>query len=322
MGTTSSRQQTYDQYYHTLQQQPPGLSQDLNVDPYEILGVSKTFTWDELISAYRRMARMVHPDKGTEDEQEVRTKMFKIATECFRDLAHIYKSRQEGRSHSDLKRDANAFYESHPTRHVAVSHESADTFIDKFNRTFQENKLEDDENEIGYGGMMTKSSKVREDISIPVVLDKYTNDAFNSTFDKVTLTDKKEVIVYKEPEALPMGKNMAYTELGGSRPDDFSSSREGTRSALEFTDYMKAHTTTRLVDPRSVKERKMYKNIDAYEADRARTMAQPATQEELAWRASRDRLLSQAETERMNRLKQRDTAASQHHDKMNRLMLR
>jgi predicted protein tyrosine phosphatase len=84
---------------------------------------------------------------------------------------------------------------------------------------------------------------------------------------------------------------------------------------------MKAHTTTRLVDPRSVKQRQEYKNVDAYEADRARVAAQPATREELAWRKKQEDMERQKEEERLRRLRERDRQAAEHHDRMNRLML-
>lgn len=334
MGSSSSRPQTYDQYYQSLQNAP--VVSDENVDPYEVLGVSKNFEWEELTQAYRHMARLVHPDKGLREEAEVRTRMFRIVTECFRKLAHEYKMRQEGRPHYELKKESQAYYaaqtghngfappadrnESKPRSRTKTD----ESFIDRFNRTFEENALEDDENAVGYGGMMAKSSKDREDITVPQVMKKFNADTFNSTFDKLTIPKSKDVIIYHEPEALPMGKKMAYTELGGGRPDDFSSTREGTgvRGQLDFTDYMKAHTQTRLVDPRAVKERKNYKTVDAYAADRSRVTSKPATPQELARRSQQEIEQARAEEMRLARLRERDALAAAHHDKMNRLMLR
>ena len=322
MGGTSSRPQTYKQYYQSLDALPEG---GVGLDPYDVLGVSREFTWEELTSAYRKLARMVHPDKGSPEEKEVRTKMFKIATQCFKELAHEYKMRQDGyRSHNELRQEAQTYYKANPVQEARASRDaddSAESFLDRFNRTFQENKLKDEESELGYGDIMAKSSKERETINIPQTLNKFSKDAFNSTFEKTTLSKHQEVVVYREPEALPMARNIAYTELGGSKPDDYSSSREGTHSRIDYTDYMKAHTTTRLVDPRSVKQRQEYSNVDAYEADRARIAAQPATKEELAWRKKQEDLQRQKEEERMRRLQMRDTQAAEHHERMNRLML-
>jgi curved DNA-binding protein CbpA len=342
MGGTSSRPKTFEQYYQSVNQHggSAALDEDLDVDPYYVLDVSKNFEWDELVAAYRRLARLVHPDKGGPHEKEVRTKMFRMATKCFRDLAQEYKNRSEGRSHHDLKREAQAYYEANPARYTqAQPHPSraggggggrggggADgemSFIDRFNNMFDQNKLDDDESGAGYGQMMAPSSKDREDIAVPQIITKFSKQSFNDTFDKHTLPSKREVVVYKEPEALPMGKKMAYTELGGERPDDFGSTREGTKQGrLDFTDYMRAHTTSRLVDPKSVKERKDYKNVDAYEADRAKAMAKPPTREELALRAQRESEDKRMELMRIERLKQRDALAQEHHDRVSRMMLR
>ena len=325
MGATSSRPKTFEQYYQSVRQLPDE-SVESRVDPYYVLDVPKDYEWDELVSAYRRLARLVHPDKGPVNEKEVRTKMFRMATDCFRELAHEYKARSVDRPHFDLKREAQAYYRANPAAQAASDTAGGGgdnaSFIDKFNRLFDEHRIDDEENSTGYGRMMEASSKVREDIAPPQVIKKYTKETFNDTFDKHTLPTKREVVVYREPEALPMTKKMAYTELGGNRPDDFSSSREGTKQGtLDFTDYMRAHTTSRLVDPRSVKSRADYKSVDAYEADRTKIMAQPPTREELAFRAQRESEDKRMETMRLERLKQRDAHAQEHHDRMNRMLL-
>jgi curved DNA-binding protein CbpA len=332
MGSTSSRPKTFEQYYKTVDEH--GLS-EASVDPYDVLDVSKNFTWEELVTAYRRLARLVHPDKGPPGEKEVRTKMFQAATKCFRDLAQEYKMRGEGRNHSDLKGEAMAYYSRQAEmggarrgggfggagRGGEYAQEDG-SFLDRFNKAFENNRLEDDENDMGYGHQMAPSSKVREDIHVPQTVKQFTKKSFNDAFEKHTIPHRREMVVYKEPEALPLAKKMAYTELGGERPDDFSSTREGTKQGkLDYVDYMRAHTTTRLIDPRSVKERKNYSSVDAYEADRARTMAKPPTKEELEYRKQRENEDKQMEAMRVARLKQRDALAHEHHERMNRMML-
>jgi hypothetical protein len=84
---------------------------------------------------------------------------------------------------------------------------------------------------------------------------------------------------------------------------------------------MKAYTTTRLVDPRSVHERKNFRNVDEYESERTNVMATPETPDERAWRKKKEFEAQKAEEARLYRLKQRDSAAALHHDKVNRLML-
>ena len=80
MGGSSSRPQTYEQYYESLSRAP-----NETIDPYYVLELRKDYEWDELVAAYRRLARIEHPDKGTVQEKQVRERMFQIATQAFRD---------------------------------------------------------------------------------------------------------------------------------------------------------------------------------------------------------------------------------------------
>jgi len=155
--------------YNTLQN-PPSLTVS-DVNPYAILGVSKTFTWNELKNAYRRTAILVHPDKGGSEQ------LFALVTECFRKLSEDYQFRTGGRVHHELKAEAQEYYSREPaygeggsgstregTRGSGDARDPA--FMERFNRVFEENRLAEDENERGYGTQMAASSKVREDINI------------------------------------------------------------------------------------------------------------------------------------------------------------
>jgi curved DNA-binding protein CbpA len=316
MGNQNSRSMTYEQYYAALKQSNPHAAQTLEVgglDAYEVLGVSKNFDWEELKLAYRRIAMLVHPDKGGSE------KIFQMVTECFKRLAYEFKLRQSDRPHHELKADAQQYYQKNPMQTNRATSKD-ENFMDRFNRMFEEHRLEDDEHTTGYGHMMAASSKTRDDINVPKLLNSFAQDTFNKTFEQVVTPESKDVVVYKEPEALPLARKIQYTELGKDKPGDYSSG-EGEKRTLQYTDYMKAHTTSRLVDPRAVQERPQYRNVEQYEAARSRVVAAPASQEELAWRAEKQRLEEQAEQDRLRRLQERDRRIAQHHDNVNRLML-
>jgi len=320
MGNQNSRNQTYEQYYEALKKTNPYEASHLNIsgmklDPYSVLGLKKNFSWDELKDSYKRIARVVHPDRGGSDQ------LFQMVTDCFKQLAHEYKLREVDRPHHELKKDAQRYYDSNPVINKPVARD--ENFLDRFNRTFEENKLEDEDgSSVGYAHMMAPSSKTREDFNIPQVMKKFSQDKFNKVFDKVTLSStSKEVVTYKEPEALPLAKTIQYTEIGAEKPGDFSSGEGKNKNTLQYTDYMVAHTKTRLVDPRTVGERPTYKNVDAYEQARAEAMSKPATQEELQWRAQQEREKELKEQERLRRAAERDRIAASHHDKMMQLML-
>lgn len=342
MGNQNSRSMTYHQYYESLKNTNPNAIRSLNLDgldPYQVLGVRKNFTFDELKESYRNIARMVHPDKGGSDQ------LFQLVTNCFRTLAQEYKLRTSDRPHWELKQDSERFFERQMQnvqqqspfmssqndrrggddvmRNVNGTNAMQDTnnFLDKFNKMFDENKLDDDEKAFGYSHMMAPSSKKREDINVPKILNKFNKETFNKTFDSVTLPTAKDVVVYKEPEALPLARKIQYTELGADKPSDYSSGEGTTRNTLQYTDYMVAHTTSRLVDPRAVKERKNYKNVEQYESDRASSTQAPMTEDERVWMEQKAKQQEMAEQMRLQRLQQRDNMIAIHHEKMNRLML-
>lgn len=315
MGNQTSRTTNYHQYYESLKASYGGHVPHLQidestVDPYQVLGVSKKFTWDELTQAYRRTAKMVHPDRGGSEQ------MFQLVTECFRKLGYEYKMRTDNKSHHDLKKEATQYYSDRPvaTRGDAKADEN---FNDRFNRVFDENKLADDEAERGYSHLMAQSSAVRDDINIPRAMKKFQASTFNELFDK-NVPVSKTVVVYKDPEPLNLARALQFTELGG-KTDDFSSAVEKLDRGLQYTDYMKAHTTTRLVDPK-LATRKEYRTVEEYEAARSKAVGKPPTESELRKMEQAKKQEERAEELRLRRLRERDDAIQKHHESLNRLM--
>ena len=333
MGNNPSSR-TYDQYYESLKKQQAS-NKEINIDdidPYEIFGLNKNFEWDELKESYRRLAKLVHPDKGGSEE------IFNKVTKCFQKLAHEYKLRKSDRQHHELKKEFNEYNTNNETsskekehlddrrKQFASTTQNVDglSFTERFNKTFEENRLEDEESNKGYGHMMAKSSKNREDIAVPTYIKpgkKFDSNSFNKTFETVSLPPSTEVVKYREPEALPLARKMQYSELG-EVVDDFTSTTTNRESrGLQYTDYMKAYTTTRLVDPRAVEQRKNYKTVGEYESARDKVISKPPTEEELQWRAQKEQQAEKAEQLRLQRLTNKDRLIEEHHNKMNQLLL-
>jgi curved DNA-binding protein CbpA len=308
MGNQTTKSASYDQYYEALKQNKPINTQ--HIDPYEVLGVSKNYTWDELVNSYRRLAKLVHPDKGGSEL------LFNTVTDCFKFLAHEYKKKEVDKPHHVLKQN---YINNQPRQQPTIPAEFGQegSFNEKFNKVFDENKLEDDDN-IGYGHLMASSSKTREDIEIPKLFTKYNDKKFHETFEKNTPLSK-DVIIYKEPEPLVLAKKLQFTELGG-KVDDFSND-PSKKTSLQYTDYMKAHTTTRLVDPRAVQKRKEYRSVEDYESDRAKITTQNLTDEELRHQKEIEEYTKRKEEERLERLKYKDQLSEQHYNKVNSLFL-
>lgn len=320
MGGTSSKHEEYKEYYMKTKDNKDNISNlDLNsLDPYTVLGVSKKFTWEELKVAYKNAALNTHPDKKGGNKV-----VFEFVTNCFKSLAHEYKNREANKSHTDLKKQSNEFFDKiidtnveHPSHILSNNDESLET---KFNNTFNECKYHDDEYEFGYGNIMEKSCPKRIDIDIKNVFskDKVDNNTFNDIFNK-KVPVSKEVVKYKEPEPLMMSKQLKFTEIGASRPDDYSSSVENR--GLGYTDYMKAYNGMRLINPTEIKH-KEFKNIQEYEKYSDSKIKRGLNSKEKKLIEKRKTDEENREFERIERIKKQDIAIQQSHDRANRILL-
>jgi curved DNA-binding protein CbpA len=327
MGANSSRQYTYQQYYNAAQKS--GVIEDIDfkdididsINPYEVLNVSKNFTWNELKEAYRKLAINTHPDKqgGNKD-------LFNIITICFKKLGEELKRREDEKGHHDLKKQSNNYFHKmtndtipHPSEVLAPNEKFT---TDKFNKNFEKCKLYEEEIEFGYGSKMDESTKIREDINIEKLIkkNKIDNESFNEIFNK-NVPVNKALIKYREPEPLILAKSLQFTELGGKRPDDYSSSIE-KNSSLAYTDYMRAHDGTRLVDPRLMKNVKEFKSVDEYEAYRENKAKRTLSARELKAEELKKIKEKKAEEERLDRVKMYDKNIEKSYEKASQLFLR
>lgn len=331
MGNQPGKQQMYKQYYDALKNGTgvPTLPTTGPIDPYEVLGVSKQFTWEELKACYRRTASLVHPDKGGSD------KLFQMVTDSFRTLAAEYQARAEGASHYEMKQASSRYYERHPDPgqgqgqgqgHPGFSQRDRDrdtgeSFQERFNRLFDEHRIEGDEHR-GYGHIMAESSKTREDIKIAPIMKKFNKDSFNNAFNQLPDREQKQIVKFKEPEALVLTKNIAYTELGG-KTEDFTHQDPTVKTGLFYTDYMQAYDehNQRLIDPEKY-QRKEFKTVDQYDAYRKKKSTKPLSQREQDYISQQKELEERRELERQERLKSQDEMYRAQHDKLQTLMLR
>jgi hypothetical protein len=234
--------------------------------------------------------------------------------------------REEDKSHRDLKQQSNDFFHKmtnealpHPSEVLKPNEKFTNT---KFNKNFEKCKLYDEEIEFGYGSKMEESTKKREDINIEKLIkkNKIDNESFNEIFNK-NVPVNKELIKYREPEPLILSKSLQYTELGGKRPDDYSSSIEKTNT-LAYTDYMRAHDGTRLVDPRLMKNVKEFKSVDEYEAYRDDKSKKILSAKELKKEELKALKGKKEEEERLERLRIYDKKIEKSYEKASQLFLR
>ena len=345
MGNKSTR--LYEEYQRDYLQNANNADNDefldtllKSVDPYKVLGLEKDFTMEQLTKAFKEAAIKVHPDRGGD------MNAFLIVKECFRKLSQELNLRESDKLHHELKKQfcttqsssTNQYgYEERPQMNGIDYAEGIDddtnlTFQEKFNRMFEQNRLmnEEDSDARGYGHMMNKSNNpaVREDFNIERKLTTFSNDKFNKMFENDVQSEiyddessAKDLTIFRVPEAVCMSKQLAFSELGSSI-DDFSKSADVCKKDLAYTDFKRAFTTQRLIDPRTVTARKEYKNVQEFENDWKASGSTSLSAEEMDYIAKMKEKEERKEYERLNRLKQKDKLEEQHFNNITAKLIR
>lgn len=282
------------------------------MDPYKILKVDKNCSIEQLRDAFKRVAIKVHPDKGGNEE------MFNVVVESYKTIYKKLKSESGDKDFHELKNESrHQFQNIKKTKHVSFKvGANDDEFNTKFNKIFDENRFTESAIDDGYGQFMSQSSKHRDEIDIKKSVKNFKD--FNTVFDNQEAMNK-EIIIYKEPEPLTMSKSLAFNELGVDKIDDFSSDTTNSRN-IGYCDYMKAHTTNKLVDKRYMKETQSYKNMDDIERSRSSQVFELSSEDRrrIDEEVKREK---EREMKRVINLKKYDDNVSEHFNKVNKLMI-
>lgn len=322
MGNSSTRQYSYHQYYNVIKSDKNFDFKKINfelLDPYEVLEVRKNYTWDELKDAYKYTALLTHPDKKGGNKI-----VFNFVTECFKKLAEEFKAKQQDKTFIDLKKQVEEYY-SKEGEEKQPAPITSDNFHDKFNRTFDMCRLENEEFDFGYGDTMIESTKKREDFKQDNLFQKtkFSNNNFNQIFTKHIPAPAKEIIKYKEPEPMVLAKTMNYTEIGGKRPDDYSSSVEkGGKNGLIYTDYNKAYTNVRLVNEEDLKKQREFKSVDEFQQYRDSKLKKGLTDKEKRIMEQRKLKEEKDEHERLERINAENMRIKINNEKASRLFIK
>lgn len=293
---------------------------DEKYDPYKVLCIAnpKSFTAAELKSNYKSLALQLHPDKNRLSP-EASKQVFQVLTQCYKALLRELEAKASDKTYDELKSafvDTTNNSRSNSSHNAsAVPHASASSFasstnfnVDRFNQVFADNRLKS-VNDSGYNNWMKKFNP--ED---PRVL---------SEIESAQKRKEMHLIKYSEPAALHIvkSKSIGFEELGVDRIDDFSKDPAATdRKQLAFTDYRVAHTTTRIIDPELVQQRKEYRSVQELESERANVQFEMSQSELARYNVARRRqeLLEQR---RVESLRKYDTHVDEHHQRMHRLLL-
>tara|TARA_B110000259_G_scaffold188476_1_gene247910 strand:- start:9522 stop:10403 length:882 start_codon:yes stop_codon:yes gene_type:complete len=285
-----------------------------DINPYEILGVSKRFTLEELKDKYKRVAKKVHPDRGGSQQ------LFNLVTLAYKKLVEEYKLKKINKHFNELKTDFSNYSESQnneQSRNSEFSNKQYQNndFREVFNKTYDNHKIHSAYDN-GYGELMIESDGKREDIDIAKKINNMKD--FNNSFDSEPLNNyNKKMIRYKEPEALPSSsKTLKYTELGINKVSDFSTSMND----LNCTDYKAAHSMNRLADPMMMKNRKNFNSIDDIQSDRS-NISYKMSEEDLRKQAIKQKKDKMKEYRRQERQTKMDRDSQIKFERVNKLLL-
>lgn len=285
-----------------------------DINPYEILGVTKNFTLEELKDKYKRVAKKVHPDRGGSQQ------LFNLVTLAYKKLVEEYKLKKINKQFNELKTDFSNYSDTQNNTQkrnpeFSKPQYQSNDFREVFNRTYDNHKVHSAYDN-GYGDFMIKGDGRREDIDIAKKVNNMKQ--FNSAFEAEPLNNyNKRMIVYKEPEALPSSsKSLKYTELGVGKVKDFSSSTNN----LDCTDYKAAHSMNRLADPRMMNNRRNFNSIDDVQADRSNISYQ-MSEEDLRKQAIKQKKERIREIRRQERQTQMDIQSQKNFERVNKLLL-
>jgi len=291
------------------------IQNNVEYDSYKIFTLNKNFTWEELKKSYKKLAIKAHPDKGGDKI------IFDYITKKFYDLANEYELRTSNKNYNELKNDfsdyiqkKNNFQNNNFDDNLSVS--------ERINKHFNETKVYDEDTDYGYGDNMVQSTKNREDFKFDNIFDnkKFTNKSFNEVFDK-NVTISKEIVKYDEPKPMVLAKNLNFSEIGGGKNDDYSSSIEKTNN-LAYTDYKKAHSTNRLVEASELNNFKSFKNTQEYQKYSDKRINKKYNNKELNLIEKKKEKNEQCENDRLERIKTQNLNISNAYNKANSIFLK
>lgn len=265
------------------------------INPYKVLKLDENFTIEQLKKNYKELAFANHPDKGGSED------LFNLVNSCFKKLMKVYKAREEGkRSFMELKSEFNA----HMNQETIMAHNEFNTTYNplinnyeqleklkeeisnnknndnkmkgltmaQFNTLYEKTRIEE-ANDKGYGSLMMKSSKIREDIDIEQKRnynngENFDASLFHNDFDNQKLNSiNKSLIKYKDKQDIFNLSSLNAYDIANTHIDDYSGQNDSNKK-LQYTDYLKAHSTNKLIDHNLIKKRKEFENIEDYKAHR------------------------------------------------------
>lgn len=274
---------------------------------YNLLGCTPQHSIDDIKSQFRRLALKYHPDKGGDEN------VFNTIKENFKLVFRHKKAQTEDTQHPELKARAQSYMkkranpsmqhgEAEPPLNGAhkgttapppLSPKADGDFHNKFNQFFDENRTVDNNTERGYEG-------------------------FISTPDVKVSTNHYKIKKYEEPTGTVLCKSLGFHELG-KKISDFSGKNDDMHK-LQFMDYKYAHTTDKIIDPSSVKQRKEFSSLDDIRASRESENFSLTDRDRVVYEKTRDRD-NRREHRRKANLQSFDHYLTEHQQRMSQMAI-
>jgi curved DNA-binding protein CbpA len=279
-----------------------------------VLGLEEevALTDEALRTAYKRAAVRAHPDKGGSEEA------FEAVSRAYAYLGDILLRIQGGRKKqgvveapsvlSGQRQEAAKEFEH--VQPVKLNPKKLD--MNLFNQMFEQNRLPDPESE-GYGDWL-KSADTKQG---PAFSGKFNRDVFNSMFEQdARQRGASTALTVTQPEAMVMAPSMG-TEIGRTYTGSYTAP---ANASLKYTDLKAAYTTENTFSHKVAGVNIESRNFEAFAAQRKKA-PDPLKDYELEAIAQAERAQARAEEQRQLRAAQEGQAATQHFERMKRLVL-
>lgn len=282
------------------------------MNPYEVLGMPQNFTLEQLRDKYKTIAMKVHPDRPGGSDY-----LFKLVTAAYKELVKNHASRMDDKQFQELKKESRR--EIQPQKEGKTSSFN----INKFNRVFEENKLPDEAADTGYKEWMSRTQPAPQKQQVKVskkLVNKFNIDRFNEAFDQIPASQSSKTITkYKEPAPMiSSASRLTCTELGVDKVNDYSG--DAQKSGLVFTDYKKAHTTTRLITPEMLKKGELKQlSLDHVEKERS-SISYTMTDKEKDEYERKLKNYEHKEKQRLEAIRKKDRLIEQQYMRLNNLL--
>ena len=219
----------------------------MNVNPYEILGVSEKDTLEHIEHVYKSFMRLLHPDKANTQEaknlkmsQDERSEYLILIRNAYNSIISIKRETK----YPDYKMDYTVDQESRINMDKSFIDDDGGNFGTKFNKKFNEGIERDKKAGIadvfgrGYGDFDTgKKFSDEGKITMPSYSPDIDVEA-SKIFHRPNMNDNR--LVDYLPESGFGGIGMDYQELGLTNVSDFSMTTTG-KGGLGGTDLMSVY---------------------------------------------------------------------------------